>query len=133
MLKDKIPNIFIFENMPWTEIITYFRKTNNIISGGKVNERHIMNDYRYELAIFLKYINNINLPSDNNNLYSSSSNLLKLYRYNSKDLMNFLKYNVVLTDKVYNDENIDDYINQYYNKYDVSKELKIEINKYRKK
>lgn len=132
MLKDKIPNIFIFENMSWSEIIIYFRKTNNIISGGKVNERHIMNDYRYNLAIFLKCINNINIPSDINNLYSSSSNLLKLYRYNTKDLMKFIKSNINLIDKVFTDEMINDYIDKFYNDYDVSKELKIEINKYRK-
>ena len=131
MLNDNIPNIYIFEKMSWTEIITYFRKTNYIISGGKISERHIMNDYRYNLAVFLKCINNINLPSDGNSLYNSSSNLLRLYRYNPKTLMKYLKSNIDLTDKIFNDENINEYVDQFYNKYDVSKELKLEINEYK--
>jgi hypothetical protein len=47
--------------------------------------------------------------------------------------MKFIKYNINLIDKVYEDEMINDYIDKFYNEYDVSKELKLEINKYRKK
>jgi len=43
-----------------------------------------MNDSRYLLAIFLKSINNINLISDGDNLYTSTSSLLNVYRYNTK-------------------------------------------------
>jgi len=74
-------------------MILFFRSTNYIISGGKVSERHIMDNYRYELAVFLNCINNINIPSDGNSLYNSSSNLLKLYRNNPKILKSNVKFN----------------------------------------
>jgi hypothetical protein len=131
MLNDSTPTVYIFENMSWTEVILYFRSTNYIISGGKVSERHIMDNERYKLAIFLKCINNINKPSDNNSLYPSSSNLLRLYRKNPKTLMKFLKSNVDLTNKLFTDDKINDFINQFYTKYDVSKELNTDILKYK--
>lgn len=131
ILNDTTPNVYIFENMSWSEVSIYFRSTNYILSGGKVSERHIMNDHRYNLAIFLKSINNINKSSDSQSLYSSSSNLLRLYRKNPKTLMTFLKSNVNLTDKVFTEDNINDLINYFYTTFDVSKELKIDIDKYK--
>lgn len=90
-----------------------------------------MDNDRYNLAIFLKSINNINKPSNNNTLYNSSSNLLNLYRKNPKTLMTFLKTNVNLLDKVFTEDKIKDFVDQFYYKFDVSKELNIEINKYK--
>lgn len=124
ILNSDIPSIYIFINMSWIEIKTYFRSSNYIVSGGKVSERHIMNDYKYLLAIFLKCINNINLPSNINNLYTSSSNLLDLFRYNTKDMMKYIKSNIDLTSKEINDDIIDNKIRFFYNDYDVSKILK---------
>jgi hypothetical protein len=129
-LNDNIPTVFIFENISYPELGFYFRSVKYIISGGKISERHIMTNHRYELAIFLKAINNINKPSDSNNLYYSSSNLLKLYRYNTKTLMKFLTINVNLLDKAFTDDKLADFIKQFYYKYDVSKELTLELEHY---
>lgn len=112
--------------MAWEEIITYFRSANYIISGGNVVERHIMKDNRYLLAIFLKSINNINLSSNNNNLYTLSSNLLQLYRYNSKELIKFIKPNIDLTSKNIN-KDIEKKVDYYYNDFNIINKLKIKI------
>lgn len=130
-LNNQTPTIYIFENISYTELSLYFRSVNYIISGGKVSERHIMTHHRYELAIFLKCINNINKPSDSNTIYFSSSNLLRLYRHNPKTLMKFLKTNVNLLDKVFTEDKINDFVDQFYNKFDVSKELNREIENYK--
>jgi len=108
-------------------VITYFRKNNYIVSGGKISERHIMNDSRYLLAIFLKSINNINLISDGDNLYTSTSSLLNVYRYNTKELMKYIKSNINLISEKIDDKYIDNVIKYYNNKYDVSNELNKEI------
>lgn len=108
-------------------MITYFRKNNYIVSGGKISERHIMNDSRYLLAIFLKSINNINLISDGDNLYTSTSSLLNVYRYNTKELMKYIKSNINLISEKIDDKYIDNVIKYYNNKYDVSNELNKEI------
>jgi hypothetical protein len=86
-----------------------------------------MNDYKYLLAIFLKCINNINLPSNINNLYTSSSNLLDLFRYNTKDMMKYIKSNVDLTFKEINNDIIDNKIRFFYNDYDLYKKLDKDI------
>lgn len=125
IFNSNIPNIFIFKNMSWEEVITYFRKLNYIISGGKPSERHIMTDERFVLSLFLKSINNINITSDSNSLYTSTSNLFYLFRFNNRNFKNFIKSNVNLTDKDI-DKNIDDRINYFINS-DVSLALKNEI------
>jgi hypothetical protein len=85
-----------------------------------------MTDNRYLLAIFLKSINNINIPSNNNNLYTSSSNLLQLYKYNSKELMKFIKPNIDLTSKDIN-KDIDKIVDYYYDDFNVNNELRNDI------
>lgn len=125
---NKNPSIFIFENMSWLEVLTYFRKYNYIISGGKSTERHILTKSRYLLSIFLNALAGIN----NSPTLVGKSKITNIYKYNNKDLVKYLKSNIDLTSVKITDQVIEENLNHYEQEYDVSKakELQKEINKF---
>ena len=84
-----------------------------------------MNDHRYLLSIFLLCNSNINLPT-NDNHYSSSSNLLNLFRYNNNELMKYITSNVDLLREEINNDYINDKI-KYYLNHNVSQDLNRDI------
>lgn len=125
LLNNDIPNIFIFKNMSWFEVVTFFRKGDIIISGGNVVQRHILTNERVLLSFFINSIKNINIVDKLDN--KLSSNLLNLFKHNNKNIIKYLKSNY---DWTVNKSTIliNDIIQNSLNEYSVSNELKNEIN-----
>jgi hypothetical protein len=128
LFNNNIPSIYIFKEMSWSEVVTYFRKANIIISGGNVVERHILTNDRMLLSIFLKSLSNLNIEIINEN--NLTSNIMNLFKYNKKEFIKYLKSRYDLTTK-HVSLDIDNNLNYFLNNNNISEELNLEILKFK--
>jgi len=125
-----IQHIYIFRNMSWEEVITYFRQINYIVSGGKPSERHILSEEKYLLSIFINSIYNNN-KFDLSNIINYNI-LNNIFKYNKNYFNKYIKPNIDFTSSN-NKLNLDNKINNYLNNYNVSIKLENEINNFLKR